>query len=81
MKALLQRVSEARAVLVDTGEVLGEIGWGLTVLVCSDPDDGTEEVDLFARKIVNLRLFGDDEGKMNRSVLDVGGSYPSGEGR
>ncbi len=74
MKALLQRVSEARAVLVDTGEVLGEIGWGLTVLVCSDPDDGAEEVDLFARKIVNLRLFGDDDGKMNRSVLDVGGS-------
>lgn len=74
MKALLQRVSKARAILVDTGDVLGGIGPGLTVLVCSDPDDGLEEVEFFARKIVNMRLFEDDDGKMNRSVLDVGGA-------
>jgi len=74
VKALLQRVSKARAILVDTGDVLGGIGPGLTVLVCSDPDDGLEEVEFFARKIVNMRLFEDDDGKMNRSVLDVGGA-------
>lgn len=73
MKALLQRVSQACAVWVDTGDVLGEIGPGLTVLVCTEPDDGAEQVDFFARKIANMRLFEDEAGKMNRSVLDIGG--------
>lgn len=74
MKALLQRVSHAKAVWVDTGETLGEICSGLTVLICTEPDDGTEQVDFFARKIANMRLFEDEAGKMNRSVLDVGGA-------
>ena len=74
MKALLQRVSEARVIEAGTAEVLGAIDHGLVVLVCAEPDDGAEEVAFFARKIVNMRLFEDDNGKMNRSVLDVGGS-------
>ena len=74
MRALLQRVSKARAVWVDTGETLGEIDSGLTVLICTEPGDGTEQVDFFARKITNMRLFEDEAGKMNRSVLDVGGA-------
>jgi len=74
LKALLQRVSHAKAVWVDTGETLGEICSGLTVLICTEPDDGTEQVDFFARKIANMRLFEDEAGKMNRSVLDVGGA-------
>jgi D-aminoacyl-tRNA deacylase len=74
MKALLQRVTEAKVVWVDTGDVVGKIGPGLTVLVCTDPGDGLEEAQFFARKIVNMRLFEDDDGKMNRSVLDTGGS-------
>ena len=74
MKALLQRVTEARVIWVDTAEVLGEIGPGLVVLVCTEPDDGGDEVAFFARKIVNMRLFEDEQGKMNRSVHDVGGS-------
>ena len=74
MKALLQRVTEARVKWVDTGEVLGKIGPGLVVLVCTEPDDGADEVALIARKIVNMRLFEDEQGKMNRSVHDVGGS-------
>jgi len=74
MKALLQRVSEARVIAVETGGVLGAIDQGLVVLICAEPKDGASEVELFARKVVNMRLFEDEQGKMNRSVLDVGGS-------
>lgn len=74
MKAILQRVSEARVLAVPSGEVLGAIDAGLLVLICAEPDDGLNEVQFFARKIVNMRLFEDDQGKMNRSVIDIGGS-------
>lgn len=71
MKALLQRVSAAR---VAVGErLVGEIGPGLLVLLCVEHGDGDGEVDYMARKIANLRIFEDEGGKMNRSVLDAGG--------
>ncbi|MDP2416596.1 MAG: D-aminoacyl-tRNA deacylase [Hydrogenophaga sp.] len=71
MIALLQRVSEARVVIA--GETVGQIGAGLLVLVCAEPDD-TESVGLkLLTKILKLRIFSDDQGKMNRSVQDVGG--------
>ncbi len=71
MKALLQRVSEAR-VLVD-GAVTGEIGAGLLVLVCAERGDSEAQADKLLAKILKLRIFGDEAGKMNRSVQDVGG--------
>ncbi|MFQ5971251.1 MAG: D-aminoacyl-tRNA deacylase [Alphaproteobacteria bacterium] len=72
MKALLQRVSEA-GVAVE-GQMVGEIGPGLLVLLGVEEGDGEAEADFLARKTANMRIFEDDAGKMNRSVLDVAGS-------
>src|SRR6266567_1887592 len=71
MRALLQRVSHA-SVTVD-GNVVGQIGQGLLVLLGVGQDDSEVQVKALADKIVHLRIFGDDEGKMNRSLLDIGG--------
>src|SRR5437868_13360331 len=71
MRALLQRVSHA-SVTVD-GKVVGQIGQGLLVLVGVGQGDSEVQVKTLADKIVHLRIFGDDEGKMNRSLLDIGG--------
>jgi D-aminoacyl-tRNA deacylase len=71
MRALLQRVSRAS---VTVGEqVVGQIGQGLLVLLGVGRDDSEVQVKALADKIVYLRIFGDDEGKMNRSLLDIGG--------
>jgi D-aminoacyl-tRNA deacylase len=72
MRAVLQRVSRAR-VLVEGG-VTGEIGSGLVVLIAVGREDVSVTAAAMAEKIVNLRIFGDDQGKMNRSVLDTGGA-------
>jgi D-tyrosyl-tRNA(Tyr) deacylase len=72
MRILLQRVSHAR-VSVDN-QVIAEIGPGLMLLVGVGPSDGEDQAGYLAGKIANLRIFEDQEGKMNRSVLDVGGS-------
>ncbi|HZO72924.1 MAG TPA: D-aminoacyl-tRNA deacylase [Ktedonobacteraceae bacterium] len=71
MKALLQRVSLA-SVTVD-GQIVGRIGQGLLVLLGVGQGDGETQVKALVEKIIHLRIFGDDEGKMNRSLLDVGG--------
>jgi D-aminoacyl-tRNA deacylase len=71
MKALVQRVSEARVTVGD--RVLGSIGHGLLVLLGVEHGDGESEAVLLARKITNLRIFEDEAGKMNRSVLESGG--------
>ena len=71
MMALLQRVSEA-SVRVD-GEVIGQIGTGLLVLLCAEKGDTEVVADKLLSKILKLRIFGDETGKMNRSVQDVGG--------
>jgi len=72
MRAVIQRVSRAK-VTID-GEIAGEIGLGLLVLLGVTHSDSGESARWMADKIVGLRIFADDQGKMNRSVLDVGGS-------
>ena len=72
MRALIQRVSRA-AVSVE-GAVVGEIGPGLLILVCAMQGDGEAEADRLAARIAKLRIFKDDEGRMNRSVVDSGGA-------
>ncbi len=71
MIALLQRVSQARVDIA--GETVGQIGHGLLVLVCAEPDDTEAVGQKLLAKILKLRIFGDEQGKMNRSVQDVGG--------
>lgn len=72
MRALVQRVSEAR-VSVD-GAVVGEIGGGLLVLVCAMRDDNDAASSRLARKVASLRIFRDDAGRMNRALRDTGGA-------
>jgi D-aminoacyl-tRNA deacylase len=69
--SVLQRVSQARVVVA--GETIGEIGAGLLVLVCAERGDSEVQADKLLAKILKLRIFGDDVGKMNRSVQDTGG--------
>ena len=71
MRAVLQRVLRA-GVTVEDREV-GSIGPGLLVLLGVAEEDGPGELDFLAEKIVNLRIFSDEAGKMNRSLLDTGG--------
>jgi D-aminoacyl-tRNA deacylase len=68
---MLQRVSQARVVVA--GEIIGEIGAGLLVLVCAERGDSEVQADKLLAKILKLRIFGDDAGKMNHSVQDTGG--------
>ena len=72
MRALIQRVSEARVEV--GGDVIGQTGPGLLILVCAMQGDGDEQALALAQKIAKLRIFKDDAGKMNRSLLDIGGS-------
>lgn len=71
MRAVIQRVSKA-SVTVD-GKVTGHIREGLLVLLGIEDADTDEDLQWLSAKIVNLRIFNDDEGVMNRSVLEVGG--------
>ena len=72
MRALLQRVSEAQ-VDID-GKTVGRCGKGLMILVCAMQGDDEEQAEKMAAKISKLRIFQDENGKMNRSVLDINGS-------
>ena len=76
MIALLQRVSEARVDIA--GETVGQIGAGLLVLVCAEPDDTEAVAQKMLTKILKLRIFSDEAGKMNRSVQNVGGGLRIG---
>ncbi|MDQ2887119.1 MAG: D-aminoacyl-tRNA deacylase [Chloroflexota bacterium] len=72
MRALLQRVTHA-SVTVDE-RIVGQIDQGLLILLGVGQDDSEAQVKPLVDKIVNLRIFGDDEGKMNRSLLDINGA-------
>jgi D-tyrosyl-tRNA(Tyr) deacylase len=71
MLALVQRVSQAR--VVASGATIGEIGAGLLVLVCAERGDSEAQIDKLLAKILKLRIFSDEAGKMNLSVQDTGG--------
>lgn len=71
MKAVIQRVSES-SVRVD-GKAVGEIGRGLMLLIGIDEHDEKADANWLVQKILNLRIFGDEDGKLNRSVQDIRG--------
>jgi D-tyrosyl-tRNA(Tyr) deacylase len=71
MRAVIQRVSDARVEVA--GETTGEIGGGLLVLLGVARDDGRKDAEYIADKITSLRVFADEDGKMNRSVKEIGG--------
>lgn len=72
MKAVIQRVTHGSVSIDD--KIIGKIGLGFVILLGVTHDDATEDADYLAEKIVNLRVFEDGDGKMNRSLADVGGS-------
>ena len=72
MRALLQRVTRAEVSV--GGEVIGRTGPGLMVLVCAMQGDTGAEADRLAARVAKLRIFRDTEGRMNRSVVDIGGA-------
>ena len=71
MKTIIQRVNYS-SVSVE-GNVVGQINTGLCVLVGAEPDDTQKDVEWTANKLVNLRIFEDENGKMNKSLLDING--------
>ena len=71
MRVVIQRVSQSKVKV--SGEVIGEIKEGLMVLVSFVDEDNDTDLGWMTKKIINLRIFNDDEGKMNRSVQDIGG--------
>lgn len=71
MIAVIQRVSESSVKI--NGEIKGAIGEGLMVLVGIEEADGQEDMEWLSKKIVNLRIFPDEQGVMNKSILDCGG--------
>lgn len=71
MIGLVQRVRQARVEVDGLG--VGEIGQGLLVFVCAEPGDGADQVARFVDKVLKLRVFADAAGRMNRSVVDIGG--------
>jgi D-tyrosyl-tRNA(Tyr) deacylase len=71
MLAVVQRVREAKVVV--EGRTIGAIGQGLLVLLCAERGDGEAQADKLLAKLLKLRIFSDEAGKMNRSVQDVAG--------
>jgi D-tyrosyl-tRNA(Tyr) deacylase len=72
MRAVIQRVTRAGCMVDD--QLTGEIGEGLLVLLGIEDSDQQEDVEWLAAKIVNMRIFGDEQGLMNRSLTDIGGN-------
>jgi len=72
MRVVVQRVSQSNVKV--SGDIIGEINEGLMVLVSFVDEDNDTDLGWMTKKIINLRIFNDDEGKMNRSVQDIGGN-------
>lgn len=73
MRVVIQRASEA-SVVID-GKIHGEINRGLVVLLGIEADDTRDDIDWLVRKIIGLRIFNDEDGKMNFSIQDLGGEF------
>lgn len=71
MRVVVQRVAHAKVVV--EGECVGEIGRGVMVLLGVEPDDSEADIKWLAQKVVNMRIFDDEQGVMNLSVMDIGG--------
>jgi D-aminoacyl-tRNA deacylase len=71
MRAVIQRVKSAQVIV--NKEVIGSIGFGILVLLGISREDNYDDADYLLEKIINLRIFDDQDGKMNRSLFDVGG--------
>lgn len=71
MRLVIQRVSEASVQI--NNQINGEIGKGLLILIGIEHEDTKDDADWLVKKVVNLRIFSDDEGKMNHSVIDIDG--------
>jgi D-tyrosyl-tRNA(Tyr) deacylase len=71
MRVLVQRVRQGRVIVAN--QTIAEIGQGVVLLVGVAPQDGSEQARYLAEKIANLRIFEDDEGKINRSLLEIEG--------
>ena len=76
MIALVQRVREARVEVA--GATVGQIGRGLLALVCAEVGDGDAQAERLVDKLLKLRVFSDDQGRMNRSLQDLGGGLAGG---
>lgn len=72
MRAVIQRVSRASVTI--EGKIKAEIGWGYLILLGVCDEDLREDVDWLVKKVANLRVFNDDNGVMNRSIIEVGGN-------
>ena len=73
MRVVIQRVQEASVTIENS--IVGEVGLGLLVLLGIEESDTLEDIDYLVKKLNNLRIFSDEEGKMNASIQDVDGSF------
>jgi D-tyrosyl-tRNA(Tyr) deacylase len=73
MRAVIQRVAQAQVTVADGKEVVGKIGPGLCILLGVAKNDGERNAESLARKVSGLRIFEDDQGKLNRSLIETGG--------
>ncbi|HEY62678.1 MAG TPA: D-tyrosyl-tRNA(Tyr) deacylase [Anaerolineae bacterium] len=71
MRVVLQRVNYGKVTV--EGKTVAEIGKGIVILLGIGPNDGNKQIEYLTKKIANLRIFDDHEGKINRSILDIGG--------
>ena len=73
MRLVIQRVSEASVTI--EGKIKGQIGLGLVILLGIQPEDDISDIEWLCKKVINMRIFNDDEGKMNLSILDIKGAF------
>lgn len=75
MRVVVQRSQESNVVI--NNEIYNKIDKGLVILVCFTDGDTIKDIEYLVKKIINLRIFNDENGKMNKSILDIGGSILS----